>query len=50
MYGGVNLPRHAKSEGGRRVNKGRCVTKKGVSQRDARYARNNNLNLFLEHR
>ena len=40
MYGGVNLSRHAKSKGGRRVNKGRCVTKKGVSQRDAGYARN----------
>ena len=40
MYGGVNLSRHAKSKGGRRVNKERCVTKEGVLQRDAGYARN----------
>ena len=32
MYGGVNLPRHAKSK--------REVSKKGICQRDAKYARN----------
>ena len=32
MYGGVNLPRHAKSK--------REVSKEGMCQRDAGYARN----------
>ena len=34
MYGGVNLPRHAKPK--------REVSKEGMCQRDARYARNKN--------
>ena len=38
MYGGVNLPRHAKPK--------REVSKKGMCQRDAGYARNISVDLF----